>query len=45
MYRRLTNSYTIGFNVEPAKEPTEHDVQITIVRVKSEVTHRRILVY
>lgn len=42
---RLTNSYTIGFNVEPAKEPTEHDVQITIVRDKSEVTHRRILIY
>ena len=42
---RLTNSYTIGFNVEPGSEPSEHTVQITIDRDKSEVTHRRVLIY
>ncbi len=42
---RLTNSYTIGFNVEPASEPIEHEVQITIDRDKSEVTHRKLLIY
>ncbi len=42
---RLTNSYTIGFNVEPASEPTEHEVQITIDRDKSEVNHRKVLIY
>jgi hypothetical protein len=42
---RLTNSYTIGFNVEPASDPTEHEVQITIDREKSEVAHRKVLIY
>ena len=42
---RLTNSYTIGFNVEPGSEPIEHKVQITIDRDKSDVTHRRVLIY
>ena len=42
---RLTNSYTIGFNVEPGSDPMEHDVQISIDREKSEVNHRKVLIY
>ena len=42
---RLTNSYTLGFYVEAGDEPTEHEVEIKILRGKSDITHRPILIY
>ena len=42
---RLTNSYTLGFYVEADDEPTEHEVEIKILRGKSDITHRPILIY
>jgi hypothetical protein len=42
---RLTNSYTLGFYVEADNEPTEHEVEIKILRGKSDITHRPILIY
>ncbi len=42
---RLANSYTLGFYVESGDEPTEHKVEIKILRGKSDITHRPILIY
>ncbi len=42
---RLANSYTLGFYVEAGDEPTEHKVEIKILRGKSDITHRPILIY
>ena len=42
---RLANSYTLGFYVEAGDEPTEHKVEIQILRGKSDITHRPILIY
>ncbi len=42
---RLTNSYTLGFYVEAGDEPTEHKVEIKILRGKADITHRPILIY
>lgn len=37
---RLTNSYTIGFYVEPGRRPEDHKVEIEVGRDKCDVTHR-----
>ena len=42
---RLANSYTLGFYVESGDEPTEHKVEIKILRGKSDISHRPILIY
>ena len=42
---RLANSYTLGFYVEAGDEPSEHKVEIKILRGKSDITHRPILIY
>ena len=42
---RLANSYTLGFYVESGDEPSEHKVEIKILRGKSDITHRPILIY
>jgi len=42
---RLANSYTLGFYVEAGDEPSEHKVEIEILRGKSNITHRPILIY
>ena len=42
---RLANSYTLGFYVESDDEPSEHKVEIKILRGHSDITHRPILIY
>lgn len=42
---RLGHSYTVGFYVEPEDEVAEHEIEIKVSRKKSEVTHRKFLVY
>lgn len=42
---RLANTYTLGFYVEPTGEPREAEVEIRVRRDRSQVDHRKFLVY
>jgi hypothetical protein len=42
---RLTNSYTIGFYVEPGEKYGEHSVELRVLRDRSKVTHREVIFY
>lgn len=42
---RLTNTYTIGFYVQPREEPTEHSVKVEVERPKIRVSSRETLVF
>ena len=41
----LTNSYTVGFYVQPGSPPSTRSVQLELARKKIKVRHRKTLVY